>query len=161
MLRLPYGCGVIYRAFGAADAVVRGRRLASIARSRGLVLLVGADAKLAAAIGAHGVHLPQRLARRARPIRVARPDWLVTVAAHGTRAAITARKAGAQAVLASAVFPSASPSAGTAMGVLRFAALVRAAGLPVYALGGVDMKNAPRLLGTGASGLAAVDGFRT
>lgn len=161
MRRLPPGSGVIYRAFGTADAVAQGQRLAHIARSRGLVLLVGADPRLAAAIGADGVHLPQRLAHRARGLRLARPRWLVTAAAHGPRSIAAARRAGAQAVLLSAVFPSASPSAGRALGVLRFAAMVRAARLPVYALGGIDMKNAPRLLGTGAWGLAAVDGFRT
>ncbi|MGH6956982.1 MAG: thiamine phosphate synthase, partial [Caulobacteraceae bacterium] len=55
---LPRGAGVVYRAFGAAEATAEGRRLAKIARRRGLVLLVGADARLAAAIGAAGVHLP-------------------------------------------------------------------------------------------------------
>ncbi len=161
MERLPRGCGVIYRAFGAAGAEVEGRRLMAIARRRGLVLLVGADPRLAAAIGADGVHLPERLIPACRALRARRPRWLFTAAAHDAGAARAARRAGAQAVLASAVFPSASPSAGRPLGLLRFSALVRAAGLPVYALGGVDSKNAPRLLGTGASGLAAVDGFRT
>jgi thiamine-phosphate pyrophosphorylase len=40
--------------------------------------------------------------------------------------------------------------------VERFTALAAAARLPVYALGGIDMKNAPELLGSGACGLAVV-----
>ena len=45
------------------------------------------------------------------------------------------------------------------MGPLRLAALVRAAGGPVYALGGINTKNARRLLASGVVGLAAVDGL--
>jgi len=159
--RLPRGCGIVFRAFGAADAVGQGRALARIARRRGLVLLVGADAKLAAAVGAHGVHLPERLARQAGRLRRARPGWIVTAAAHSAPAALRARRAGADAALVSPVFPSRSPSAGAPLGPVRFAALVRAAGLPVYALGGVDTKSARRLLASGAAGIAAVSGIRT
>ncbi|NEX94376.1 thiamine phosphate synthase, partial [Caulobacter sp. 17J65-9] len=54
--RLPAGAGVIYRAFGAADAGATAGALAGIARTRGLTLLIGADAALAEACGAHGVH---------------------------------------------------------------------------------------------------------
>ncbi|MBS0360319.1 MAG: thiamine phosphate synthase, partial [Proteobacteria bacterium] len=71
--RLPRGAGVVFRAFGAADAEARGRRLAEIARRRGLVLLVGADAALAGRIGADGVHLPERLATRTRRLKAAHP----------------------------------------------------------------------------------------
>jgi thiamine monophosphate synthase len=42
---------------------------------------------------------------------------------------------------------------------VRFAALVRTAKAPVIALGGVNRTTAPRLIGTGATGLAAIDGF--
>ncbi len=45
------------------------------------------------------------------------------------------------------------------MGAIRFAVLVRRAGLPVYALGGINAETAPRLLGSGAAGLAAVGAF--
>jgi thiamine-phosphate pyrophosphorylase len=158
---LPRGSGVVFRAFGAADAAARGRALAGLARRRGLMLLVGADPALARGVGAHGVHLPERLAHLAGRIRRGRPGWIVTAAAHSPPAIRRARLAGADAVLVSPVFESRSPSAGAALGTLRFAALVRAAGLPVYALGGVDMKSARRLLASGAAGIAAVDAFRT
>jgi thiamine-phosphate pyrophosphorylase len=47
------------------------------------------------------------------------------------------------------------------MGPVRFAALARAAGRPVYALGGVTNETARRLLSTGAAGLAGIQAFRT
>lgn len=157
MRGLPRGAGVVYRAFGAADAVATGRRLARIAAARGLRFLVGADPALAAAVGADGVHLPERLAGRARRLRQAHPRWLVTCAAHSRPAIVAARRAGADAAVVSAVFASASPSAGRPLGGLRFAGLIRGAGLPVLALGGVNARTARRLTGSGAAGLAAVE----
>jgi thiamine-phosphate pyrophosphorylase len=159
--RLPRGTGVVFRAFGAADAETRGSELAAIARTRGLVLLVGADAGLAQRIGAAGVHLPERLAHRARRLRAAHPHWIVTVAAHSARAARRALAFGADAVVVSAVFESRSASAGAPLGALRLAILARWAGGPVIGLGGVDNKKARLLKDTGLTGLAAVDAFRT
>ena len=101
------------------------------------------------------------MAHRAGALRRGRPDWIVTAAAHSLAAARRARAAGADAVVVSAVFPSRSPSAGPPIGVVRLARLVRAAGGPAYALGGVTNETARRLAGAGLVGLAAVDGLRT
>lgn len=158
--RLPRGAAIVFRAFGANDAEARGHRLATVARRRGLVLLVGADPGLAARIGADGVHLPERLAARASPLKAAHPRWTVTASAHSLRAARLALFAGADAVVVSTVFPSRSASAGRPMGPIRLAALARAAGGPVYGLGGITNENARRLAGLRLTGLAAVDAFR-
>ena len=158
---LPRGSAIVFRAFGAADAAVRGLRLRRIADERGLKLLVGADPALAQALGADGVHLPERLAQRARRLKATHPAWIVTAAAHSPLAARRGLAAGADAVVVSAVFASASPSAGPAIGPLRLALLVRAVRGPVYALGGINNKTARALRDTGLVGLAAVDGFRT
>ena len=159
--RLPAGAAVVFRAFGAADAEARGARLLAIARERGLKLLIGADAGLAARLGADGVHLPERLAHRARRLKAAHPGWLITAAAHSPRAARRALASGADAVVVSAVFPSRSASAGAPMGPIRLAILARHLDGPAYALGGVDNKTARRLKDAGLVGLAAVDAFRT
>ena len=159
--RLPRGAGVVFRTFGAADATERGARLRAIARRRGLKLLIGADAGLAAQLGADGIHLPERLAHRARRLKAAHPGWIVTAAAHSARAARRALAQGADAVVVSTVFASASASAGAPMGAVRLAILVRRVDGPVYALGGVDNKKARLLKDTGLVGLAAVDAFRT
>jgi thiamine-phosphate pyrophosphorylase len=158
---LPRGAAIVFRAFGAPDAEARGLRLKRIARQRGLKLMVGADAALAQALGADGLHLPERLAHRARRLRAAHPGWIVTAAAHSAGAARRGLGAGADAVVVSAIFPSNSPSAGPAIGPIRLALLVRRAGGSVYALGGVSNKTARLLKDTGLVGLAAVEGFRT
>ncbi|MDP2245166.1 thiamine phosphate synthase [Pseudomonas sp.] len=159
--RLPAGCGVIYRAFGAGDALDKARALAAIAGARELLLLIGADPALAEAVGAGGVHLPERDLGRAESLKAARPDWTVTGAVHSLEAARLAAAFGCDAVLASTVFASASPSAGPPMGAAAFAAFVAAAPLPVYALGGVNAKTAPELVSSGAAGFAMVEAFRT
>lgn len=157
--RLPPGSGVVYRSFGAPNAGAVARDLRQVARARGLTLLIGADIALAVACEADGVHLPERLAHLAGRLRRQRPGWWVTAAAHSLPAARRALALGADAVVVSAVFPSRSPSAGRPLGPLRLAALARAAGGPVYGLGGINTKNARRLLASGAVGLAAVEGL--
>ena len=157
--RLPRGSAVVFRVFGAAGALVQGRRLRRTASRRGVLFLVGADAALATALRADGVHLPQRLAGRAGVVRALGRRFLVTAAAHDLPAALRARRAGARALVMSPVFPSASPSAGKALGTLAFASLVRRAGAPVYALGGVNVRTARRLANSGAVGLAAIEGL--
>lgn len=156
---LPRGAGLVLRLFGAAGAEAQARRARRAAA--GLPLLIGADAALAARIGADGAHLPQRLAHLARRLKRRRPRWLVTVAAHDLPSARRAAALGADAVVVSVVFESRSASAGRPMGPLRFAALTRRVNAPVYALGGVNARNVRRLLGSRAIGIAAVDAFRT
>ncbi len=151
---LPRGAGVVFRAFGGPG----GEALAAACRRRGLVMLAGADERLAAANGAQGLHLPERMAARLPRVRARRPGWILTVAAHSPRAAMAAARSGADAVVVSAAFESRSPSAGPPLGPLRLAAIARACPVPVYALGGVDMKNARRLAATGVYGIAAIEG---
>jgi thiamine-phosphate pyrophosphorylase len=153
--RLPAGAAVVFRAFGAPDAAARGERLREITRRRGLTLLVGADATLALAIEADGVHLPERLASTLPDLRETHPDWLITIAAHGLDAARAG--AGADALVVSPIFPSRSPSAGAPLGVEGLKRIVDAVETPVYALGGVCADTVARLLDTGIVGIAAVE----
>ena len=153
---LPKGAGLVYRPFGAADALQTAASLVRIARRRGLTLLVGADAHLALACGADGVHLPERQMDEVQPLRARWPKALITCAAHSRRALHHAATTGADAALLSSVFPSLSPSAGRPMGPVRMAQLVRGLKLSVYALGGVDSRTARQLFGTGVAGVAAI-----
>jgi len=159
--KLPRGAGVVFRAFGAADARERGSALARVARRRGVVFLVGADAGLAVRLRADGVHLPERISGRTGAIARLRGRFLVTAAAHSLPVALRARRAGVDAIVVSPVFESRSPSAGRPLGPRALASLVRAARLPTYALGGVTAATARALPRTGAVGLAAVEALTT
>ena len=155
--RLPQGCGVIYRAFGAPDALDIARTLRRIADRRGLTLLVGADEALGTQAGADGLHLPERLVAGAERVRARRPGWLITGAAHDARALNAAAQAQLDAALLSPAFLSRSSSARRPLGPARVSALIRHAALPVYALGGINGATARRLLDTGAAGFAVVE----
>jgi len=157
----PAGAALVYRPFGAPDAATTAAVLRQLLHKRGARLLIGADAQLAAQARADGVHLPERLAHCARALKRRQPGWIVTAAAHSTRAARRAGAAGADAAVVSTVFDSRSSSSGRPMGPLRLAGLARMAGTPVYALGGVNDRTAGRLRTLRLAGLATVEGIRT
>jgi thiamine-phosphate pyrophosphorylase len=152
---LPPGCGVIYRAFGAADRLDTARRLREATRRADGLLLIGLDDDLADACDADGVHLPEPALAVAKALRRRRPDWRLTGSAHSANALSAC--AGLDAALVSPVFASGPGSAvRPALGVDGFKALTETASCPVYALGGVGAANAPSLAGSGACGIAAV-----
>ncbi len=153
---LPRGAGVILRDYGAPDRAALAHALARVCQRGALVFLVAGDARLAAQVGADGVHLPERLLARLPALRHARPRWLLTAAAHGPAALRRAARGGADAAFLSPVFPTRSHPGAPHLGAVRFAALARSAGVPVYALGGIDVETAARLRPAGAAGIAAI-----
>jgi len=154
--RLPAGAGVVFRHFGAADALETGLRLRAATKDAGVRLLVGLDADLAERIGADGVHLPERALSAAYALSGRRPDWLLTGAAHSADAVKSARDL--DALLLSPVFPAGGASAAkTALGIEGFKALTALAPCPAYALGGINAAKAESLMGSGACGIAGVD----
>ncbi len=158
--RLPAGSGVVYRHFGAPDALETARRLREATRKRDVLLLIGRDAALADAVEADGVHLPEVMAARATVLAARRPDWTLTAAFHGH--ADCPDFDGLDALVASPVFPAGgASSASPPLGVEGLAAIVRGASCPVYALGGIDASNASALTGSGAYGIAGVGSIRT
>ncbi|MFE9085191.1 thiamine phosphate synthase [Brevundimonas sp. NPDC003935] len=158
--RLPAGAGVVFRHFGAADALETGLRLRAATREAGVRLLVGLDADLAERIGADGVHLPERALSAAYALSGRRPDWLLTGAAHSIETVKGARDL--DALVLSPVFPAGGASAGKpALGIDGFKALAALAPCPAYALGGISAANAADLLELGAYGIAGVDAVQT
>ena len=59
-------------------------------------------------------------------------------------------------LLISSIFPSQSPSAGEPIGVAELTKSIKDLPVPVFALGGVNNKTAPKLLGSGAAGIAGI-----
>lgn len=154
--RLPAGAGVVFRHFGAANALETGLRLRAATTDAGVRLLVGLDADLAERIEADGVHLPERALSEAYALSGRRADWLLTGAAHSLETVKTARDL--DALVLSPVFPAGGVSAAkTALGLDAFKAMAAMAACPVYALGGISPANVADLLGSGACGIAGVD----
>lgn len=155
---LPKDCAIIYRHFGDPDAATIAARAAALCQARGLPFLLSYDAHLPLPPGA-GMHFPERLHSAITGWRKAMPNALCTAAAHSVAAARAALAAGVDAVLLSPVFASSSPSAGSALGAVRFAQMAAETEGPVYALGGITANNATLLRGA-ASGLAVVSAIR-
>lgn len=162
--RLQRGDGVLFRHYELPpdQRLALARQVAGLCRRCGLVLVVAGDARLARAVAADGLHLPQALIERAAMARRAGLR-LVTVAAHDAAAIARAARAGADAALISPVFATASHPGAAPLGVLRFAALVteaRRRGLPAYALGGITpARFATRLRQLPLAGYAAIGSF--
>ena len=155
--RMPAGSGVVYRSFGAADALETAERLRMATRERGMSLLIGLDAGLADRVGADGLHLPKRAISAAYALSGRRPDWILTGAAHSVRAALTARDL--DAVVVSPIFPAGGESSvKPALGrnSLAFASEGRTR---VIALGGITAGNSGGIQGSGVYGLAAIGGI--
>ncbi|RZJ75846.1 MAG: thiamine monophosphate synthase [Brevundimonas sp.] len=144
----------MFRAFGRDDPSSTRRRLRAATRAAGVRLLVGLDVGLAEALGADGLHLPERALGEVDAVRAAHPDWLLTGAVHGGSAAMAAPTV-LDAVVLSPIFPAGGASATKPM--LGVEALQEtAARRPTYALGGIDTETAPGLIGSGACGFAAI-----
>ena len=124
-------------------------------------LLIAGDAKLAADCGAAGLHLPEARAGEVLHWRARHPDWIVTVAAHSIGGLLRAAAFAADAVFLSPVFPTASHPERIALGVARASLMAAQANIPVYALGGVDARNAALLSPTGFQGIAAISALQT
>jgi thiamine-phosphate pyrophosphorylase len=149
---LPKGAMVIVR---SRDAVKRSEwafALTALARSRGLLVLIANDAKLASRCGADGLHLSESNARQAPHWSALRPHWFITVAAHSLRAATLSRCS--DAVLLSPIFATASHPGRAGMMPARASIIAHYVAVPVYALGGLTARNAVLL--HGFSGIAAI-----
>ena len=149
---IPPGWGLVYRHFGAAEAGSLAEILAKLAKKRRFRLLIGADPALARAVGADGVHWPERQFGEAR--RAAVHFALNTMSAHSPSSLYAPQPPWLSARVLSTVFPSASPSAGRALGPGRARTIAGKAGCPVYGLGGVNAETAGRI--ADAMGLAGV-----
>jgi len=142
LARLPRGSGLIYRHYHLADAArfARFARLRRIARACGHAVILADSALTARTWGADGIYAPARglCPRRAGLIRLA--------TAHDLAELGLAARLGADAVLLSPVFATATHPGAAMLGRVRFRLLARQSPLPVIALGGMTAGRARTLL---------------
>jgi len=148
---LQRGDGFVFRHYhlDADRRLARFRKLARIARSRGIVTAWAGSPAEARRHGADAVYAP--------PKRLARAHGLLRVATvHGLRELAQAHRAQADLIMISPVFATRShPGAGT-LGPVRARLLARHAQVPVVMLGGMDARRARQ---TVPHGWAAIDGL--
>lgn len=147
LARLPRGSGVVFRHYATPPA--ERRRLfaavARIARRRGLVLVRA---------GAQAMPLEGGVHNRGGP-----SGGIRTFAVHRRRDIVRARRAGADLIFASPVFATRSHPGARGLGPVRLGLMIRDAGLPVVALGGMDVRQARRLRALKLYGWAAIDAW--
>jgi len=131
-------------------------RLAVRARETGSLLLVNDRVDVALAAGAHGVQLGRRSLSAADARRLA-GGMRIGASVHDEREGREAAEAGADFLLAGAVYPTATHPGQAGAGV-RLIESVAALGLPVIAIGGVTPERAGELRRAGAMGMAAIRG---
>ena len=137
------------------EALSETKLYVSMCRTRGVPLIVNDDISLAIAAGADGVHIGKDdgdlAAARARI-----PGKILGASCYDSLdAARAAVAAGADYVAFGSVFASPTkPSAVRAP--LALFAQAKALGVPLVAIGGITLENAPQLLAAGADALAVI-----
>jgi thiamine-phosphate pyrophosphorylase len=126
-------------------------KLAPLAHARNSLLLVNDRADVARAAGADGVHLPARGLPTTTARRWLGDRFVVGASTHSLAEATMAWRGGADYVTFGPVYatPSKLPL-GEPVGVDALAAVVRAAAVPVFALGGIDGARARVVTALGA-----------
>lgn len=138
---LPRGSGFIYRHYHLPDPArwARFRVLRRAARAKGHVVILADSALTARAWGADGIYgAPRSLTPRRRSL-------IQLATAHNMREIGLAARLGADAVLLSPVFPTATHPGGQVLGPVRFRLLARQSPAPVIALGGMTAAHARAL----------------
>ena len=153
---LPRGTLIVFRHYGDKDRQGLGRAVVQVARAYGHKVLVAGDWRLAWALRADGVHLPEHQAGLACAMKVRRPNWIVTAAAHSHSAVRRAERAGVDGVFLSPIFPTQSHQGVPCLGKLNAAWIIQEGSVPIYALGGIDEKTARLLQGTRLHGFACI-----
>jgi thiamine-phosphate pyrophosphorylase len=139
-----------------AELLPLARELRAITRDAGVELYLNTHVELAQLTAADGVHLPERGPSPSATRLALPPTMRIGVSCHDATGLSRARREGADFAVLGPIF--AVPGKAPPLGIERFAELVRGAGagLPVYALGGVDVTHVAQLCAAGAHGIALV-----
>ena len=142
----------------AARRVAEATALLELCRRGGVPLIVNDDIELAAAVGAHGVHLGEGDVSVAQARARLGAEAIIGVSCYASIARARAAAAAGAAYLAfGAFFPSPTkPHAARANIQLLHEA--RPLGLPLVAIGGITPGNARELIDAGADFVAAISG---
>jgi len=128
-----------------------------------LRVLINDRLDIALAAGLHGVHLRGSSfpAPRARTLVPPGQPFLIGRSVHSVREAVAAEAAGGlDYLILGTMFPTPSkPAKQPLAGIETLRAAVAACRLPILAIGGIGLENAPLVAGAGAAGLAAIGLF--
>ncbi len=140
------------------EQIILARQLLPRMRAAGARLLIHGEARLAALAGTDGVHLPSG-SEPAAARALLGPQKLIGVSVHTVPEAEAIDPAHVDYALAGPAFETASkPGYGPEIGRKGLAEIVRAARVPVLAIGGINAARVAELIAAGAAGIAAMGG---
>jgi len=129
--------------------------LAALCRAKGVLFIVNDDPGIAIAADADGVHLGKDDDDLASARAKLAGKLLGASCYDSLAAARAALAAGADYVAFGSVFPSPTKP-GAVRAPLRLFAQARPLGVPLVAIGGIGLENAPQVLAAGADALAVI-----
>ena len=133
--------------------LLQARELAPLARGYGVPFIVNDDVEIAASVAANGVHLGKEDADLATA-RAKLPGKILGASCYADlEAAKAAIRAGANYVAFGSVFPSPTKPGAVRAPLTLFQSNL---GVPLCAIGGITLENAPRLIAAGAALLAVI-----
>jgi thiamine-phosphate pyrophosphorylase len=142
----------------AADLAAVARDLLAVTRGTATRLVVNDRLDVALACAADGVHLRGDSLPVAAARQIAPDGFLIGRSVHSVGDA--AQAAGADYLVAGAVFPTASkPASHALLGLDGLRTIVSAAAAPVLAIGGITEARCDAVAGAGAAGIAAIGLF--
>jgi thiamine-phosphate pyrophosphorylase len=131
--------------------------LVALCRAHGVPFVVNDDVGLAFAVGADGVHLGGDDGDLASARRRLGPERLLGASCYDRlELAVAAARQGADYVAFGSVFPSSTKPAAVRAPLALFGAARREIDLPLVAIGGITVENAPAVIEAGADAIAVI-----
>jgi len=134
------------------------REVRSLTDRYDALLLVNERLDVARAVGADGVHLPER-SLPPSVVKTLFPDMLVGYSAHSLESATYAEREGADFITLGPVFKTSSHPEAKPIGTLKLKEISEKVNIPIYALGGVTWDRIKLCYKNGAYGIAGITIF--
>jgi len=137
------------------DLVAEARQLRQLCRH--IRFLVNDRVDLVLEVGADGVHLGQEDLPCPEARKMLGPEKIIGVTVHNVAEALAAQAAGADYLGVSPIFATSTKGdAGAPAGVALLAEIRRRVNLPLVAIGGITLANAPAVIEAGADAMCAI-----
>ena len=157
---LPPNTLIIIRDYNIKNRKQYSQKIIKIAQRRGNKILIAKDFEMAKDLGANGVHLPEHIAYKAKKIKKYNSNLIVTTSAHNKKSIKESNLLPVDAVFLSPIFRTTSHNKTKNKGLCFLRNMQRLSTKPIFALGGVNVKNTLSLRNCGIKGFASIDAFK-